>query len=982
MKSLNAKRIAAIVTGAALLGAGLAFAGPLTFQNVPIISNSGQPVVQVVIGSSAKPSDGVAAGNIAAAIGNLAYTSTPVTGWVNPNSTSALTVSVSSAKYSLTGQQVWLNESGVTSATGGTYLFSALIGSVLNQGVQLGSPQYTKALQASTSYAFQESTSLTTTPSPYTALGSVPTGGTIPQTSAGSNSNTGGGVNFASGFSTGGYDNILRVTNSQFSALANNWGGNGESENLFLTGFPVYDQANSGSIQNAFALLSVGGAYVATFNKPIQNTTSGNSLSINVPIKLLGQNFTIVNGTGSGSTTVSSSVTKNGGKISLASSVAPLQTVYVGHNITSGPWTVQLQDFAQTNQGTNANASVAVYYNGQLTNSSVIIQANKNTKINVTGHLLFISAQQTFAGLYAYQKWAKIQLYAGVYNLQDGRVFNSTNDKGWYVNLLWTNTSGSGKGDALQGIVIYNYTPTSLSQGQSFTFIQNPASFKVTFVGDTLGNNYDQLTTSLNTGSSTYYNNGGAVGTDGNPSNITEPTELLTVQSGITNAFSYGGQTSSIITYVLTPFELIHTANQVGVGAYGTNVVLSYTAPGAANTISSSHTVTVQVKGYTSSGNAANGINTTEPSLTFTSPTSNQLLTTPLYAVTGITISNGRAFPVNSVTNFSVTVGNIVGTTGANQLSQLLQIKPLALLSQSNGYNKTYTTPNGNTLYNQQNGQQTNVYVNLGSGAPTGSISQFYTFNVAENPVPQNSVAIDSLGFGIYNTTGSQGNSQLLQMNYSTSGQHANATYVSSQALAIPVQAGFRTEKGSKVASIGPSQDVFDMATSADMLQFALTNTAGNAVVSKSTSTFGPYTVGQATNLPNVSIAAVNASVVLSGTSKYTVTGVNALTVVTSVTSATTPVLLKNLSSTAPLVVLDSSANQGSNLILVGSGYVNTLSQQLESAYNVQVTPGSAPIMQAYGGNRILVAGYAAADTQTAANNFINQLYTLAASSG
>ncbi len=321
-----------------------------------------------------------------------------------------------------------------------------MIGSVLNQGVQLGSPQYTKNLQASTSYAFQETTSLTTTPSPYSALGSVPTGGTIPQTSAGSNSNTGGGVNF-NGFTSGGYDNILRITSSQFSALANNWGPNGESENLFLTGFPVYDQANSGSIQNQFALLSVGGAYVATFNKPIQNTTSSGNKNINVPIRILGQNFTIVNASGVTST-VTSSTTKNGGKMQLASSVAPLQTVYVGHNITSGPWTVQLQDLAQTTNGVNAPATVAVYYNGQLTNASVIVDptgnvAPANVKINVTGNILFINVQQTFAGLYAYQKWAKMQLYAGVYNLQDGRVFNSTNDKGWYANLLWTNTSGS-----------------------------------------------------------------------------------------------------------------------------------------------------------------------------------------------------------------------------------------------------------------------------------------------------------------------------------------------------------------------------------------------------------------------------------------------------------------------------------------------------------------------------------------------------------
>ena len=49
MKSINTKRIAAVVAGAALLGVGLAFAGPVTFQNVQIIGNSGQPLVQVVV---------------------------------------------------------------------------------------------------------------------------------------------------------------------------------------------------------------------------------------------------------------------------------------------------------------------------------------------------------------------------------------------------------------------------------------------------------------------------------------------------------------------------------------------------------------------------------------------------------------------------------------------------------------------------------------------------------------------------------------------------------------------------------------------------------------------------------------------------------------------------------------------------------------------------------------------------------------------
>ena len=516
MKSLNAKRIAAIVTGAALLGAGLAFAGPLTFQNVPIISNSGQPVVQVVIGSTAKPSDGVAAGNIAAAIGNLAYTSTPVTASVNQASANALSVAVSSAQYSLQNQQVWLNESGVTTATGGTYLFSALIGSVLNQGVQLGSPQYTKALSASSNYAFQESTSTSVTASPYTAAGSVPTGGTVPQTSTGASGNSGGGVSFNT-FTSGAYDNVLRVTNSQLTSLKNNWGTIGETENLYLTGFPVYDQANSGSIQDQFALLAAGGAYVATFSNPILSTTSSGSNSINIPISLLGQNYTIINETG---VAVSSSTTAvNGGKVSLASSVAPLTTVYVGHNLSSGPWTVQLQDLAQTTNGLNAPATFGVYYNGQLTNASVVVdpQSSPTVKINVTGNLLFINVQQTFAGLYAYQKWAKIQLYAGVYKLQDGKQFNQTNDPGWYVNLLWTNTTSGTLGNGLKSIVIYNYTPAELTQGESINFIQNPAVYKLTFVGDTLGNNFDQVTASLSTASETYTNSGAGAGSQRKP---------------------------------------------------------------------------------------------------------------------------------------------------------------------------------------------------------------------------------------------------------------------------------------------------------------------------------------------------------------------------------------------------------------------------------------------------------------------------------
>ena len=104
---------------------------------------------------------------------------------------------------------------------------------------------------------------------------------------------------------------------------------------------------------------------------------------------------------------------------------------------------------------------------------------------------------------------------------------------------------------------------------------------------------------------------------------------------------------------------------------------------------------------------------------------------------------------------------------------------------------------------------------------------------------------------------------------------------------------------------------------------------------------------------------------------------------VPSVTSATTPVLLKGL-TTVPLVVLDSQANSASNLILVGPGTRsegsinvsdNELSQQLENEYGISMYP-STQIMQAYGNNRILIAGYYASQTVQAGDEFISALYS------
>ena len=950
MKSLNGKRIAAVAAGAALLGLGLAFAGPVSFQNVPIISNSGQPVVQVVIGSTAKPSDGAAAANIAAAIGNLAYTSVPVTATVNQTQAAQVLHAVlpSNAGYSLSNVGVYLNESS-TSYVQGTYSFSALIGSVLNRAVKLSSPINTKTLQTDTNgYAYPETTSLTSSPvaSAYTAASFVPF-------SSVSGNTNGGGVSFTSGFTSGTADNVLRVTNSNLPSLMNNAGQYGENEYLWLTGFPVYDQASG---VDSFALLSAGGAYQVTFNKPIPQKTSSNSIN-NAEFTLLGENWTIINSQ-IPSGTASSTNTVNGGTLELASSLSPLTTLYVGQNLTSGPFKVMLTDLGQPNSNGISPAGVNIYYNNVLTNVTSIYPNDTTQQFNVTGHNLYVKVKSTFAGLYAYQKYAKIQLYANVYNISDGKVFNQTTNPGWNVNLLWTNGTSGTTPNELQSIILYNTSPTTLKPGQSFSFITNPAMFKLTFVGETLSSaNFDPVTASLSTsGSLAYENNPVNTAVAGNIDNITEPAQLLTVSSGISNAFSYGGQTGSSVLYDLTPYQLVEVGNVAT--AQPANIVLSVTNT---SLISTSNPLVVTIKGANNAGG------TVSTSYSFNSASGSNVPGTAFKNITSISLS--RAIQQ---------IGTIVTVTGtgSNTFATLNGLAPQILYTQS-GKSYDLSTTAANVVYNQQNGQPTTDFsLESSPFTPGVGIHKYFTYTMNEIAVPSQSSSQDSLAFGIYNSTSGVAASPFFQLNQSVGGTRNNMTYTSTSGTSLHAPVGFRTERGSKVGSISPTSVTIDFAKSVDGLQFAVGPTNVTAITSHE-KTFGPYGIGQSTNIPNVSIANVTAKISVGSVSGATVEGISNLTATPSVSVATTPVLLKNL-PTSPLVVLDSAANPSSNLILVGSGYVNTLSQQLETSQGVSITPTSAPIVQAYGTNRVLIAGYYANQTTQAANTFIQDLYAAA----
>lgn len=988
MKSINAKRIAAV---AASLLMGLAFAGQggVTWNNVPIISNAGVPSVQVVVGSMAAPSDGVVAANIAAVLGNLAFTSQNVT--ATPTGLSNVNCVVTTPTCTLTNQQVWFGEKGFAGPAG-SYSFTALIGSVLNQGVQLGSPSNTKALSTLTNYAFPEYYPVKLQVSPAASPWNSQTG--APQVRTVVASNNGGGLSFSSFQATGGYDNVLQVTPTQLSALANNWGASGETENLWITGFPVYDQQLNSNPSQTLAVFDVGGAYQVKFNKPINEpyVISGNSFN-NAPLMLLGQNWTILSAnTPSSTMTGGSANAVAGGKLQLAASLTALQTVYVGHNITSNNFSVSLTDLGQPANGISP-AAVDVYYRGNLTN---VTQLNPSTltKFQVGTHTLYVKVNQTFAGLYAYQKWAKLKLYSNTVNVTSGQVFNQTNAPGWRAYLYWTNGTSSGVNpNELQSIVLYNQSPTTLTPGGSFSFVApNYTAFKVNFVGDTLGQNYDPVQVSASQQTGLWYQNAGASFTN-NPSisNLTnQPAQELTVTSQIQNAFSYAGQVGSKLVYDLTPYQLNLPANAFTGLSVGTNIpvnVVVYSSAGNANVIVSSAPVTLTITGYASN------------TATATTTTSVQITGLQQNNVNGAAMQASNVLPVSqsffNVTNMyfstaipGLTANVVVGAAGPGAVNALTNnvianyqpVNPVLLYTTSaKPYQQVQTSPT--VSYNQQNGQPTEnswFAVNPVSPLPvTTTSSKYFTVNVPEYNVPGSTSSQDALQFGIYNsTTGGAQNFQF-QLNQSTTGTRNNMSYQSNTGTVVNAPVGFMTERGSKVATVTPSSLTFNLATQVDTLQFVV-SPAGTVVNSTTTSkTVGPVGVGQAVpGFANLTVSAVNATCTggSAASNACSVTGLANVSATPSVSQAVVPVSLNT--ATTPLVVLDSNANSASTLVVVGSKYVNSVAAQIfaeQPALNSSFGPSSV-VVQQYGNNRILVAGYTANQTVQAGNQFINDL--------
>ncbi|NUN11749.1 S-layer protein [Candidatus Micrarchaeota archaeon] len=538
VRSANIKRISSIAAGAALLGAAFGAAQVMVdgdLGNYPFFSN-GEPNVKIVVGSTAHPSDAVAAANIAAMIGNLAYTS----------------------------RSIEVDTSGLTCVGGST-----------------GSGTSTVKLETTTpgvnpnlAYAFQSYLEDAVDQFSDNALGDVNAAGW-------SAYNGGTGNTTDAKVITQDTTNVLKLTNNgaiQAKSLSIK-----EEQKIYVYSQTTYDESDKRVETRRTRLM-----YETSFSNPIPvclditknsiTCTSSDELVENrIKIDFLGGQWLISGYTLSGA---------NFQSVSLGKEVQYNEFMQIGDELTA-PNGVRLvlTDISGVPTGSNYQPPVSFdIYNaaGQKIDTATLQEGGVST-YDENG--VVITLYKAFTGL-GQNNYAKVAIFSDRVTLTEGQRVSSSSvptTNNWYVDLTSTNYSTS---QALQKIQIYNLVDTNeLKAGDSLTLIPGLSGYKLNFVGfgkDASGTplenaQWDTLTFSVQKGQTLPIDSSGG----------TVVGDLLQVTSGRSNAFQFeSGAVSTNTVYMVLHTQSVQSTAlngsvlyfKSGEGFYkaGTNHSLQY----------------------------------------------------------------------------------------------------------------------------------------------------------------------------------------------------------------------------------------------------------------------------------------------------------------------------------------------------------------------------------------------------------------------
>ena len=478
MKSISVKRIAAVAAGAAMIGA--AFAGAVTPEGLgsyPFFSN-GEPQVKIVVGAGAAASDGVAAANIAAMIGNLAYTSRAIE--IQGQDQLVCTGGAGSAVCTLGDKSATLEITtpGVNPAV--AYEMKTYIADFLNRD----SPdQYRNSSGVNAKYL----------------TGSCAAAGAIFPNSAGTSCYYGKKVaSTESPLAFNGYiqDNTANKKYQQderYYFYSNAMYSDADKKVEALANQVAYHVQFVDPIP-ACTLMDTSGASGTVAMNGWNGCKSSADLTQNhhVKINFLGDQWSIVEMTGVYNTTAGNA------RVTLGKEIVTNGLMQVGDTVSDpdSNYSVKLisvSPFSTTTAQLRDAQFQAFDGSGNLVGTYRIIEGSSDT---IAGPSIVVKVNKLFSGTGGVAN-ADVTLYSSRLELKNGQL-DSADNRNWQVSLELANVTGTAAvtSDALKAIKLNRVTvPDLYNAGDSASIVDKPVAMKWTWNGIST---VDQDTISVN----------------------------------------------------------------------------------------------------------------------------------------------------------------------------------------------------------------------------------------------------------------------------------------------------------------------------------------------------------------------------------------------------------------------------------------------------------------------------------------------------
>lgn len=543
MKGLNVKRIAALTAGAVVLGASLA-AADVMFGSTQIVNQNGQPVVKVVVGSKAAASDGVVAANIAAAIGNQAYSKQTMSATLSGTATCTATGSGGAGTCPVSDKKVTL-EVTLPGVVSGSASFKTYINDYVDK--------YTEDRQTAPTGSGNNYSTTTEIKPCFT--------GTI--TSGNVNSTT--SCEIIDPSSAGTNDHGRKITGGDFPALAtatvrDTYGGKTytEEQSLWVYGKTLYDETGKTIVSDKPNI-----AYKIDFTHDLYGLPEYTTSSYNpsskvagdktdrhrVTIKFLGEDWIISELSTPDMAAFNPSAyvakTVDSTSISLAKESA-YGIVHIGENLTAGAYSIKLADIGLAEGTDNIHPAAIEIYDA----NGVLVKEDRVRDFNAAyswtapdGSKVKIRVYQTQPGYTLASKWAEMAVYSNQITLTHKTKLDNVDNPLWYPYLYWSNNPNNNNVTTLKTLILRrdpndpSTVMLKLQKGDSVPVLTTPAKFQLTFDGINLGSSdYDALSVSITSATTLAYGT-----TDCNSPSNTASHNFVLISSGLSNAFTVNG---------------------------------------------------------------------------------------------------------------------------------------------------------------------------------------------------------------------------------------------------------------------------------------------------------------------------------------------------------------------------------------------------------------------------------------------------------